>query len=191
MSAFQAAVLNIAASSDADVVVCKTEPHDDFVSQVCWDYEGERLFTFGKEQLLRSFDARTGKLIQKVNPLRNYMVVSSTVFLRTQAAACKFFRSDFAAYIRRNTVSFCFWDKTFMLDVASNRGWPIFGGDFYSKKYGIKLLFFHNSQVGKKIIDSFRNAMDLGSSFIPSLMLWPLIKNIAFGGEKQKQKEQR
>ena len=91
VSAFQAAVLNIAASSDADVVVCKTEPHDDFVSQVCWDYEGERLFTFGKEQLLRSFDARTGKLIQKVNPLRNYMVVSSTVFLRTQAATCTFF----------------------------------------------------------------------------------------------------
>ena len=36
---------------------------------------------------------------------------------------------DFAAYIRRNTVSYGFYDKFFMLNAASNRGRPIFGGE--------------------------------------------------------------
>ena len=48
-----------------------------------------------------------------------------------------FFCSDFAAYIRKNAVSYGFQDKIFMLNAAFNRGRPIFGGDFYSKKYGI------------------------------------------------------
>ena len=63
---FQAAVLDVGAASDKEVVVSKTEMHGDFVFQVCWDYEGERIFTLGKEQILRSFDARTGELIMKV-----------------------------------------------------------------------------------------------------------------------------
>lgn len=62
-----AAVLDIGASSEKDVVVCKTETHGDFVFQVNWDYEGERIFTIGKEQVLRSFDARTGALISKAS----------------------------------------------------------------------------------------------------------------------------
>ena len=36
-----------------------------------------------------------------------------------------FFCSDFAADIPRNTVSYGFSDKTFMLNAASNRGRPI------------------------------------------------------------------
>ncbi|XP_063722959.1 coronin-1A-like isoform X2 [Symsagittifera roscoffensis] len=62
-----AAVLDVGAASDKEVVVSKTEMHGDFVFQVCWDYEGERIFTLGKEQILRSFDARTGELIMKAS----------------------------------------------------------------------------------------------------------------------------
>ena len=61
----------------------------------------------------------------------------TVVFLRIQAAACSdFLRSEFAAYIPRDTVSCGFWDKSFRPNAAFNRGRPIFGGDFYSKKYG-------------------------------------------------------
>ncbi|XP_075243634.1 coronin-6-like isoform X2 [Convolutriloba macropyga] len=62
-----AAVLDIGAATEKDVVVSKTEPHGDFVFQVNWDYEGERIFTLGKEQILRSFNARTGELIAKAS----------------------------------------------------------------------------------------------------------------------------
>ena len=40
-----------------------------------------------------------------------------------------FFCSDFAAYIRRNTVSYGFYDEISMLNAAFNRGRPIFGGE--------------------------------------------------------------
>ena len=45
-----------------------------------------------------------------------------------------FFCSDFAAYIRRNTVSYGFLIKVFMLNAASNRGRPIRG----------RMIFFHD-----------------------------------------------
>ena len=34
----------------------------------------------------------------------------------------------------KNTLGFCLWDKTFLLDAASNRGRPLFGGGLYSSK---------------------------------------------------------
>ena len=42
-----------------------------------------------------------------------------------------FFCSDFAAYIRRNTVSYGFYAKIFMLNAASHRGRPISGGEWF------------------------------------------------------------
>jgi len=60
-------VFDIGAASDKEVLVSKSEPHEDFVSQVVWDYEGERFFTFGKEQILRCFEARSGKLLQQAS----------------------------------------------------------------------------------------------------------------------------
>ena len=39
-----------------------------------------------------------------------------------------FFCSVIAAYIRRSTVSYGFYDKIFMLNAAFNRGRPILGG---------------------------------------------------------------
>ena len=38
------------------------------------------------------------------------------------------FCSDFAAYIRRNTVSYGFHDKIFMPNAVPNWEWPIFRG---------------------------------------------------------------
>ena len=37
------------------------------------------------------------------------------------------FQSDFSAYIRRNTVGYVFWGKSFRFNTASNRRRPIFG----------------------------------------------------------------
>ena len=61
-----------------------------------------------------------------------------------------FFCSDFVAYIRRNTVSYGFYDNNFMLNAASNRGRPIFGGEwcvFHDLKKTLLILidcsYFH------------------------------------------------
>ena len=44
------------------------------------------------------------------------------MFLLIQAEACKFFRSDLAAYIQRNMVSYGFQGKISRLNAASNPG---------------------------------------------------------------------
>ena len=53
------------------------------------------------------------------------------------------FCSVFAAYIRRNTVSYGFHDKIFMPNAVSNRERPIVGGErflFHDLKYKVLLL---------------------------------------------------
>ena len=56
-------------------------------------------------------------------------------FFEYRPRPVSFIRGDFAVYIR-NAASYDFKDKIFSLNAASNKGLPIFGGDFYLKKYG-------------------------------------------------------